>query len=299
MKKLIKLFSLIGVFTLCLGMTLLTTNKTNVKAQTEVSATVYFPLPSGFYLYDFANDTRLYFLYNSADTGGSAYSLPYTFMSSVLTGEIQQEATIKNLRESYLINDKPYIKEELLSELRKDATIAITVRPFFVFDISTWFETVTLGLDLSSIQYYTDTTTKRYINNDNFNDLKDLAEIQLNLFGIDLSNAISDNTDIDVQFYFDFGWNRGRDDARSEFGKFVDGNWLTADEYANIVAEDKDIIIAGLQDQINDLEQQLENFQYGPIDYFLLEFNNWVIPAIAVAVFGGGLFMLFSRKREV
>ncbi len=299
MKKLIKLFSLIGVFTLCLGMTLLTTNKSNVKAQTEVRATVYFPLPSGFYLYDFANDTRLYFLYNSADTGGKAYSLPYTFMSSISTGEIQQESTIKNLRENYLIKDMPYIKEELLSELRKDATIAITVRPFFVFDISTWFETVTLGLELSSIQYFTVTQTKRYINNVNFYDLKDLAEIQLNLFGIDISNAISDNTDIDVQYYFDFGWNRGRDDARAEFGKFVDGNWLTADEYANIVAEDKDIIIAGLQDQINDLEQQLENFQYGPIDYFLLEFNNWVIPAIAVAVFGGGLFMLFSRKREV
>lgn len=156
----------------------------------------------------------------------------------------------------------------MLSELRTDATVAITVRPFFVFDISTWFETVTQGLQLSSIQYFTATDTKRYINNHNFYDLKDLAEIQLNLFGVDISNAISDNTDIDVQFYFDFGWNRGRDDARSEFGKFVDGDWLTADEYANIVAEDKDIIIAGLQDQINDLEQQIENFQYGPIDYF-------------------------------
>lgn len=62
MKKLIKLFSLISVFTLCLGMTLLTTNKTNVKAQTEVRATVYLPIPSGFYLYDAPNDTRLYFV---------------------------------------------------------------------------------------------------------------------------------------------------------------------------------------------------------------------------------------------
>jgi hypothetical protein len=88
------------------------------------------------------------------------------------------------------------------------------------------------------------------------------------------------------------GYDKGYIDMRSEFGIFIDGEWLSAEEYA-IIVED------GLQEQIDALEQQLENFQYGPIDYFLLEFNNWIIPAIAVAVFGGGLFMLFSRKREV
>ena len=48
------------------------------------------------------------------------------------------------------------------------------------------------------------------ISSNYFSDLLDLAETQINQFGIDISNAVIDNADIiDSDFIYNQGWNVG------------------------------------------------------------------------------------------
>ena len=298
MKKLIKLFSLIGVFTLCLGMTLLTTNKINVKAQTELSATVYLPLQSGFYVYDYdyPNEWRLFFLYNTLDSGGKYYQSLINFGSNPsLPGEIVINTSMKQLIESTPreINDVTSIKTAILYNLTMNASIDIVVRNFWVYDVSTWFKDTLenyLNYDLYYIQRNSSSATKIPIEPFNFSDLLELAETQINQFGIDISNAVIDNADIvDADFIYNQGWNVGYDIGYDEgFDDGYDGGYNFG--YSE-----------GHNDGFSDgyEEGQRDVHSPTPVEYFLYEFDNWIIPAIAVAVFGGGLFMLFSRKREV
>ena len=310
MKKLIKLFSLIGVFTLCLGMTLLTTNKTNVKAQSDLWAYVYLPIPSGFYVYDYdyPNEWRLFYLYNALDNGGKYYQSYFNFGSDPsLPIEIVVQTSMKQLIESTprLIEENISIKTTILHNLTVNASIGLTATDFWVYDVSTWFKEKpienSLNYDLYYIQHtYHSSDLKIPISSNYFSDLLDLAETQINQFGIDISNAVIDNADIvDSDYIYNYGWNvgygvgydkgsddgyeLGYDEAKETYGKNVSGEWLTAEQYGNIRYED------GRQDVHSPT----------PVEYFLYEFNNWIVPAIAVAVFGGGLFMLFSRKREV
>ncbi len=297
MKKLIKLFSLIGVFTLCLGMTLLTTNKTNVKAQTELSATVYLPISSGFYVYDYdyPNEWRLFFLYNTLDSGGNYYQSLINFGSNPsLPGEIVINTSMKQLIESTPreINDVTSIKTTILYNLTMDASISIVVRNFWVYDVSTWFRDTLenyLDYDLYYIQR-SSSSAKIPIEPFTFSDLLELAETQINQFGIDISNAVIDNADIiDTDFIYNQGWNVGYDVGYEEgFDDGYDGGYNFG--YSE-----------GHNDGFSDgyEEGQRDVHSPTPVEYFLYEFNNWIVPAIAVAVFGGGLFMLFSRKREV
>ena len=298
MKKLIKLFSLIGVFTLCIGMTLLTTNQINVKAQTELSATVYLPLQSGFYVYDYdyPNERRLFFLYNTLDSGGKYYQSLINFGSNPsLPGEIVINTSMKQLIESTPreINDVPSIKQTLLYNLTMNASINIVVRDFWIYDVSTWFKDTLenyLDYDLYYIQRNSSSATKIPIEPFNFSDLLELAETQINQFGIDISNAVIDNADIiDADFIYNQGWNVGYGVGYDEgFEDGYDGGYNFG--YSE-----------GRNDGFSDgyEEGQRDVHSPTPVEYFLYEFDNWIIPAIAVAVFGGGLFMLFSRKREV
>ena len=304
MKKLIKLFSLIGVFTLCLGLTLLTTNKTNVKAQSVGSTKVYLPLPSGFYVYDYPTDTKLYFLYNTLDNGGNKYTTMTKFISSPETGETSINKRMRNLIESTPreIEDVSYIKQSIIYNMTADIQISLSLNDFWVYDVSAWFEQEKgLGINLKSIQHINKEAliSTLYIDNISFLDLQALSNTQLKTFANDIYKAISDNAEVDADFFYYHGWNVGYgvgydegyddgrdfgyDEAKETYGKNVSGEWLTADQYGNIRYED------GRQDVHSPT----------PVEYFLYEFDNWIIPAIAVAVFGGGLFMLFSRKREV
>lgn len=160
MKKFIKLFSLISVFTLCLGLTLSTTNKTNVKAQTDLWAEAYLPIPSGFYVYDYdyPNEWRLFFLYNNLDNGGKYYQSLINFGSNPsLPGEIVINTSMKQLIESTprLIEENINIKTTILQNLTVDASIGLVATDFWVYDVSTWFkETLEnyLNYDLDYIQ---------------------------------------------------------------------------------------------------------------------------------------------------
>lgn len=298
MKKLKKLFSLIGILSLCIGMTLLTTNKTNVKAQTELSATVYLPIPSGFYVYDYdyPNEWRLFFLYNTLDSGGNYYQSLINFGSNPsLPGEIVINTSMKQLIESTPreINDVTSIKTTILYNLTMNASINIVVRNFWVYDVSTWFKDTLenyLDYDLYYIQRNSSSATKIPIEPFNFSDLLELAETQINQFGIDISNAVTDNADIvDADFIYNQGWNVGYDIGYDDgFDDGYDGGYNFG--YSE-----------GHNDGFSDgyEEGQRDVHSPTPVEYFLYEFNNWIVPAIAVAVFGGGLFMLFSRKREV
>ena len=304
MKKLIKLFSLISVFTLCLGMNLFTTNKINVKAQNIGSTKVYLPLSSGFYVYDYPNDTKLYFLYNTLDNGGSKYTTMIKFVSSPETGETSINRRMIHLIESTPreIEDVSYIKQSIIYNMTVDVPISLSINDFWVYDLSTWFEQEKgLGINLKSIQHVNEEAllSTLYIDNISFLDLHELSNTQLKKFANDIYKAVSDNAEADADFFYNHGWNVGYgvgydngyddghefgyDEAKEFYGKNVSGEWLTAEQYGHIRYED------GLQ----------EVHSPTPVEYFLYEFNNWVIPAIAVAVFGGGLFMLFSRKREV
>ncbi len=304
MKKLIKLFSLIGVFILSLGMILLTTNKTNVKAQSVGSTKVYLPLPSGFYVYDYPTDTKLYFLYNTLDNGGNKYTTMIKFISSPETGETSINKRMRDLIESTPreIEDVSYIKQSIIYNMTADIQISLSLNDFWVYDVSTWFEQEKgLGINLKSIQHINEEAliSNLYIDNISFLDLQELSNTQLKTFANDIYKAISDNADVDADFFYNHGWNVGYgvgydegyddghdigyEDAKETYGKNVSGEWLTAEQYGSIRYEE------GRQDVHSPT----------PVEYFLYEFDNWIIPAIAVAVFGGGLFMLFSRKREV
>ncbi len=304
MKKLIKLFSLISVLTLCVGMTLLTNNKINVKAQNIGSTKVYLPLSSGFYVYNYPNDTKLYFLYNTLDNGGSKYTTMIKFISSPETNETSINQRMIHLIESTPreIEDVSYIKQSIIYNMTADIQISLSLNDFWVYDVSAWFEQEKgLGIDLKSIQHINEEAliSTLYIDNISFLDLQVLSNTQLKTYANDIYKVISDNAEVDADFFYNHGWNvgygvgydKGHDDgsdfgykeAKETYGKNISGEWLTADEYGNIRYED------GRQDVHSPT----------PVEYFLYEFDNWIIPAIAVAVFGGGLFMLFSRKREV
>ena len=295
MKKLIKLFSLISVFTLCLGMTLLTTNQTNVKAQTDLWAEVYLPIPSGFYVYDYdyPNEWRLFYLYNALDNGGKYYQSLINFGSNPsLPGEIVVNTTMKQLIESTprLIDENINIKTTILHNLTVNASIGLVATDFWVYDVSTWFkETLEnyLDYDLYYIQDYP-LGSKIPIDNFIFSDLLDLAETQINQFGIDISNAVIDNADIiDSDYIYNYGWNVGYGEG---YEKGHDDGYDEGYDFGYDEGYD-----FGYDEGLEDGRQEV----CSPVEYFLYEFDNWIIPAIAVAVFGGGIFMLFSRKREV
>lgn len=294
MKKLIKLFSLIGVFTLCLGMTLLTTNKTNVKAQSVGNTTVYLPLQSGFYIYDYPNDTKLYFLYNTLDNGGNKYTTMTKFVSSPETGETSINRRMRDLIESTPreIEDVSYIKQSIIYNMTVDVPMSLSLNDFWVYDVSTWFEQEKgLGINLKSIQFINEEAliSTLYIDNISFLDLQVLSNTQLKTYANDIYNAISDNADVDADFYYNHGWNVGYGVGYNEgFDDGYDGGYNFGYSEGH-----NDGFSDGYEEGRQDVHSPT------PVEYFLYEFDNWIIPAIAVAVFGGGLFMLFSRKREV
>ena len=304
MKKLIKLFSLIGVFTLCLGMTLFTTNKINVKAEEDDPIVIDFyilPIQTGIYYWQ--ENQGLYFIYNpnivSSTFANTTLLEFYNASNEDLTPLTDNVLTVNYLKNS------GYTTSTKVSELWDEID-------YYIMSIQESITAVYEDIIIVDIQqtvlndglFEHDLVAKIEVKpNNHISIIYDVSYITTTLNNIDdmlkmLVKYRNNITDYWLDFggdytdgYYD-GYDKGYIDTRTEFGIFINGEWLSAEEYA-IIVED------GLQEQIDALEQQLENFQYGPIDYFLLEFNNWIIPAIAVAVFGGGLFMLFSRKREV
>jgi hypothetical protein len=304
MKKLIKLFSLIGAFTLCLGMTLLTTNQINVKAEEDDPIVIDFyilPIQTGIYYWQ--ENQGVYFIYNPNITSSTFADTTllefYNRYDEDLTPLTDTTLTVNYLKswgmttttkvtelweeiDYYIMSIQESITAVYEDIIIIDIQNTVLNDGLFTHDLVAKIE-VKPNSHIS-ITYDVNYMTTTLNNVDDM--LKMLVKHRNNIIGY-WTNFGGDYT----EGYYE-GYDKGYIDMRSEFGIFIDGEWLSAEEYA-IIVED------GLQEQIDALEQQLENFQYGPIDYFLLEFNNWIIPAIAVAVFGGGLFMLFSRKREV
>ena len=311
MKKLIKLFSLISIFTLCLGMTLLTTNKTNVKAQEDESIVIDFyvlPIQTGIYYWQ--ENQGVYFIYNpnipSTTFADSTLLEFYNKYNEDLTPLTDSILTVNYLK-SWGMTTTTKVTE-LWEEIDYyimtiQGSISAVYEDILIIDIQNtvlndglFTHDLVAKIEVKpnnhiSIIYDVNYMTTTLNNIDDM--LKMLVKHRNNIIGY-WTNFGGDYT----SGYYD-GYDKGYLDMRSEFGIFINGEWLSAEEYAIIVEEGLQEQIDDLEQQIDDLEHQLENYQYGPIDYFLLEFNNWIIPAIAVAVFGGGLFMLFSRKREV
>jgi hypothetical protein len=211
-----------------------------------------------------------------------------------LPAEIVINASMEQLieRTPREINDVPSIKQTLLYNLTIDAPINIVVKDFWVFDVSTWFKDTLenyLDADLYYIQHYS-SGPKITIGPYHFYDLLELSETQLKQFSDDISNAVIDNADIvDADFIYNQGWNVGYNVGyEAGFDDGYDGGYNFG--YSE-----------GRNDGFSDgyEEGQRDVHSPTPVEYFLYEFDNWIIPAIAVAVFGGGIFMLFSRKREV
>ena len=310
MKKLIKLFSLIGVFTLCLGMTLFTTNKINVKAQEDDPIVIDFyilPIQTGIYYWQ--ENQGVYFIYNpnivSTTFAGSTLLEFYNRYDEDLTPLTDSILTVNYLKSWGMTTTTKVteLKDEIEYIMSIQESITAVYEDIIIIDIQ---NTV-----LNDGLFEHDLVAKIEVKpNNHISIIYDVSYITTTLNNIDdmlkmLVKYRNNITDYWLNFgddytagYYD-GYDKGYLDMRSEFGIFINDEWLSAEEYAIIVEEGLQEQIGDLEQQIDDLEQQLENFQYGPIDYFLLEFNNWIIPAIAVAVFGGGLFMLFSRKKEV
>ena len=311
MKKLIKLFSLISVFTLCLGMTLFTTNKINVKAQEDGPIVIDFyilPIQTGIYYWQ--ENQGVYFIYNP-NIASSTFADTTRLEFYNAAGEDLTPLTDSVLTVNYLKNFG-YTTSTKVSELWEEIDYYIMSIHGSITAVYEDIEIIDIQQTVLSDGLFThDLVAKIEVKpNNHISIIYDVNYITTTLNNIDdmlkmLVKYRNNITDYWLNFGSDYtegfydGYDKGYKDMRSEFGIFINGEWLSAEEYAIIIEEGLQEQIDDLEQQINDLEQQLENFQYGPIDYFLLEFNNWVIPAIAVAVFGGGLFMLFSRKREV
>lgn len=307
MKKLIKLFSLTSVLALCVCMTLLTNNKINVKAQeVEITANVYLPIPSGFYVYDYPDDTKLYFLYNTMDNGGKYYQSLINFGSNPsLPGAVVVDTSMKQLIESTprQINDVPTIKTALLYAITSNASISITVQDFYIYDVSTWFKQVLENYSEYDLYYIQRNSISAQIPIESFHffDLQDLANTQLNKFGIDISNTATNNSEVDADFYYNHGWNVGYNEGHQVgYNSGFDIGYNSGYDDGRSVGYN-DGYDDGYEDGLESDTTEAYNKGYnkGLSDAFINGFSNWITPVIALVIFGGGIFMLINRKREV
>ena len=300
MKKLKKLFSLIGILSLCIGMTLLTNNKINVNAQeVDLDYNERFWLPIGLF-YD--NSGNWYFTLNEQD-----WSETYREIVSPQLGyytdrgsgsEFISLFTILGNYNAEILETSPAVQTQ------QQIFNSIGIGPLYTTDIG--FKILPLtNIELNMYNNNTfngstvtieklATTTSYTVTKTPFNHVDQLRYMILKQYDLWVINN-PDYSNVYEMGYDDgylIGENNAYTEARSEFGIYINGNWLSAEEYATIVAD-------GLQEQIDDLQQQLDEFEYGSTDYFLFEFGKWITPVIAIVIFGGGLFMFFAKKRSV
>lgn len=307
MKKLIKLFSLTSVLALSVGMTLLTNNKINVKAQEDEPFVIDFfvlPIQTGIYYWQDING--VYFIYNPniesttfADTTLLEF---YNDANEDLTPLTNTTLTISYLRNAGNTTSSKVteLKDEIEIIFPEEGASFIAVYEDIeiydiqqtIFDDSLFINDFVSKIEVKPINHLS--ITYDVSDSSTLNNIDDMFKMLYSYRGNILDYWLNFGGDY-AQGYNDGYLNGGNDkylETREAFGIYINGQWLSAEEYANIVA-------TGLQEQIDDLERQLDEFQYGSIDYFLFDFGKWITPVIAIVIFGGGIFMLINRKREV
>ncbi len=297
MKKLIKLFSLIGVFTLYLGMTLLNTNKLNVKAQeVDLDYNERFWLPIGLF-YD--NSGNWYFTINEQDwteTYREIVSPQLGYYTERGTGsEFVSLFTVLGSYNTEILDPSPVVQTQ------QQIFNSLGIGPLYSNDIGfkilplTNIESTLYGNDSFNTSTVTmeklATTTSYTVTKTPFNHIDQLRYMILKQYDL----WVLDNPDYNNVYEmgyddgYDSGYEDGYDDASVIF--YDDGYY---DGYS--IGYD-DGYESGLESDATDAYNR--GYNKGLSDAFFSGFDKWITPAIALAVFGGGLFMFFSRKREV
>ncbi len=297
MKKLIKLFSLISVFTLCLGMTLLTTNKTNVKAQeVDLDYNERFWLPIGLF-YD--NNDNWYFTINEQDWTETYREIVspqlgyYTDRGSgtefVSLFTILGAYNAEILETSPAVQTQPQIFNSLGIGPLYSNDIGFKILPLTNIELNLYsnnsFNTPTVTIEkLATTTSYTVTKTP-------FNHIDQLRYMILKQYDLWVLNN-PDYSNVYEMGYddgYDSGYQDGYDEASIIFydDGYDDGYSIGYDDGYEY----------GLESDATDAYNN--GYNKGLSDAFITGFKDWITPAIALAVFGGGLFMLFSIKRGV
>ena len=302
MKKLIKLFSLLALTSMCLFMSLSTIRTTYAEEDPIIIDFYVLPIKTGIYYWQ--ENNWVYFIYNpnipSTTFAGSTLLEFYNASNEDLTPLTNSTLTVNYLRTwgmttstkiTELKDEIEYIMTHTEAFLAEYEDIEIIDIQHTVFNDGLFESDFVAKIEVkpsSHVSITYDVSESTTLNNvdDMFKMLtnyrNNIEDYWLN-FGGDYADGYAEG--------YLIGGNSKYTEARSEFGIYVNGNWLSAEEYANIIADE-------LQEQIDDLEQQLDEFEYGSTDYFLFEFGKWITPVIAIVIFGGGLFMFFTRKRE-
>lgn len=86
------------------------------------------------------------------------------------------------------------------------------------------------------------------------------------------------------------GYNKGYENARHEFGRYHNGEWLTSEQWGNIEYN------RGLQ--ASHSEAFDEGYLKGSNDSFLANIKNWIVPAIIVVIILGGFVTIIQKRKE-
>ena len=293
MKKLIKLFSLIGVFTLCLGMTLFSTNKINVKAQeVDLDYNERFWVPIGLF-YD--NSGNWYFTINEQDWTETyreivSPQLGY-YTDRGLGSEFVSLFTVLGSYNAEILETSPVVQtqQQIFNSLGigplYSNDIGFKILPLTNIESNLYGNnsfnapTVTMEKLATSTSYTVTQTTFNHIDQLRYMILKqyDLWVLDNpdynNAYEMGYEDGFEEGLEEGKTIGYDLGYDAGFDDGFDE--GFEDG--LDSDS----------------TDAFN------KGYNKGISDSFITGFANWITPAIALVIFGGGLFMLFSRKREV
>ncbi len=293
MKKLIKLFSLIGVFTLCLSMTLLNTNKLNVKAQeVDLDYNERFWLPIGLF-YD--NSGNWYFTINEQDwteTYREIVSPQLGYYTDRGSGsEFVSLFTILGSYNAEILETSPAVQTQ------QHIFNILGIGPLYTTDIG--FKILPLT-NIEANMYNNDsfndstitieklaTSTSYTVTKTSYNHVDQLRYMILKQYDL----WVLDNPDYSNEY--ERGKREGFDEGLEE-GKII--GYDEGFEYGKTIGFDEGYEEGLESDSVDAFNK---GYNKGISDAFITGFANWITPAIALAIFGGGIFMFFNRKREV
>ena len=292
MKKLIKLFSLIGVLTLCIGMTLLTTNKINVNAQVvDLDYNERFWLPIGLF-YD--NSDNWYFTLNEQDWTETyrevvSPQLGY-YTDRGLGSEFISLFTVLGSYNAEILETTPSVQTQqsifnfLGIQPLYTIDIGFKILPLTNIEVNLYsnnsFNTSTVTMEKLA------TTTSYTVAKTPFNHVDQLRYMILKQYDL----WVLDNPD--YSNVYEMGKREGFDEGIEE------GKTIGFDEG---IEEGKTIgFDEGFEEGLeSDTADAFNNgYNKGISDTFFTGFANWITPVIAIVIFGGGLFMFFTKKRN-
>ena len=297
MKKLKKLFSLIGILSLCIGMTLLNTNKINVNAQElDLDYNDRFWLPIGLF-YD-SND-NWYFTLNEQDwteTYREVVSPQLGYYTDRGAGsEFVHLYTIFGMYNAEILEPMPDVQTQQaifnylgIGPLYND-DIGFKILPLTNIEENLYNNYTFSDNSVDMEQYATSTTfTVTQTPFNHITQLKNMILKQYDLWVLD-NPDYSNVYEMGYDDGYDSGYDDGYDEARVRFydDGYDDGYSLGYDEgYAYGLESDES-------------EAFNNGYNKGLTDSFITGFKDWITPVIAIVIFGGGLFMYFTRKKEM